>query len=230
MVMLSPVHGVAHGMAVFRRPAEDVLQQTGLRDTVMTSVSSATPFAASEDVELLRRVAQQDRQAFHELYTRYASLSLGVAMRVVDDRAAAEDVLQEAFIKVWHQAGRYDPKLGNVRNWLLVVVHRQSIDALRRRQSRPALYIDAEQHEDWDIADEETDVHAEVIENLSHARVRAAMSGLPDAHRRIIELSYFKGMTHREIASHLDEPLGTVHSRARQAMVQLKKLLWHHVS
>jgi RNA polymerase sigma-70 factor, ECF subfamily len=179
-----------------------------------------------EDAELIGRVAQGDRQAFQALYDRYGSQALGLAMRVLDDRAAGEDVLQEAFMRIWRHADKFDVARGSAKTWILTVVHRLAIDALRRRKARPALQIDAPEYEDWDLPDDTFSVHELVQATLSRAHVHEAMCQLPAAHRTVIELAYFKGMTHREISEHLSEPLGTIHSRVRQSLILLKKMLW----
>jgi RNA polymerase sigma-70 factor (ECF subfamily) len=183
-----------------------------------------------EDAELLNGIAAQDRGSFHQLYERYAPQALGLATRVLGDRSAGEDVLQEAFLRIWHNASKFDVERGTVKTWVMTIVHRLAIDAVRRRQVRPSIAIDAPEYEDWDLPDEEANVHDAVYDKISHAQVHSAMSELPQAHRQIVELAYFKGLTHREIAEHLQEPLGTVHSRARQSITLLKKLLWNRVA
>jgi RNA polymerase sigma-70 factor, ECF subfamily len=179
-----------------------------------------------DDAELIHRVAREDRQAFQALFDRYGSQALGLATRVLDDRAAGEDVLQEAFMRIWRHAAKFDVTRGSAKTWILTVVHRLSIDALRRRKARPALQIDAPEYEDWDLPDEASNVHDQVQTALSSANVKEALCNLPEAHRTVIELAYFKGLTHREISEHLAEPLGTIHSRVRQSLILLKKMLW----
>lgn len=200
-----------------------------LRDTVMQAVRPPTVEAPLDDNALLLRVAQQDKLSFQTLYERLSPQALGLAVRILDDRAAGEDVLHDAFMRVWKHAEKFDPARGNARTWLLTIVHRLSIDALRRRRSKTTVAIDAPEHEDWDLPDEDANTHDTAMTNLSRTHVLSAMNGLPDSHRNIIELSYYKGMTHREIALHLDEPVGTVHSRVRQSMLLLKKMLWPKV-
>lgn len=200
-----------------------------LRDTVMNAVRPPSVEAPFDDNALLLRVAQQDRQSFQTLYERLSPQALGLAVRILDDRAAGEDVLHDAFVRVWKHAEKFDPERGSARTWLLTIVHRLSIDALRRRRSKTTVAIDAPEHEDWDLPDEDANTHDTAMTNLSRTHVLSAMNGLPDSHRQIIELAYYRGMTHREIALHLDEPVGTVHSRVRQSMMLLKKLLWPKV-
>jgi RNA polymerase sigma-70 factor (ECF subfamily) len=173
----------------------------------------------------MAQIARQDRRAFEVLYDRYAAQAFGVALRMMQDRAAAEDVLQEAFCKVWQRAGQFDTdhKSANVRAWLLTIVHRLAIDA--QRNHKPHVEIDAHDDADWDIEDLDADVCEHAFARMSGAQVRAAIARLSDKHRKVIELSYFWGKTHREIAEQLGQPLGTVHSWVKQGMTELKTLL-----
>lgn len=195
------------------------------------------PDTHADDARLLRLVALQSRDAFELLYDRYAGQVYGVAQRILEDRTASEDVTQEAFLRLWRHAEQFDAERGNARSWLLTIAHRMAIDALRRRRARRALELERDSGQDtldgagagpeaeWDILDEETNVHEEAHLNISRQRVRQAIAGLPEPHRRVIELAFFSGLTHREIAERLGEPLGTVHSRARQAMLLLRQKL-----
>jgi RNA polymerase sigma-70 factor, ECF subfamily len=211
-------------------PGSGVHRDGPRRDTFTKAVITSSPHSQPDDAAILASIARKDRQAFHELYDRYAPIALGLATRILDDKAAGEDVLQEAFMRIWHHANKFDPARGNARSWLLTVVHRLAIDALRRRQARPAVQLDAPENEDWDLPDEDANVHDTVLASLSQTHVRQALRGLSKDMRQVVELSYYKGMSHREIAAHLNEPLGTIHSRARQAILQLRKVLWETVA
>lgn len=181
------------------------------------------------DQELVAHIARGERWAFELLYERYAAQALGLAMRMMQDRAAAEDVVQEAFCRVWQRAARFDTSSGgNVRAWLLTIVHRLAIDAQRKR--KPDVEMDAHDDAEWDFEDREADVFEHAFTNIATDRVRAAVSQLPERHRKVIELSFFWGLTHREIAQQLGEPLGTVHSWALQGMNRLKSLLRQQLS
>jgi RNA polymerase sigma-70 factor, ECF subfamily len=200
------------------------------RVRVMATVISGNNGHAPDDAALLTAIVARDKQAFHALYERYAGQCLGLAMRVMNDRAASEDVLQDAFLKIWHNADKFDIGRGSVKTWVFTVVQRSAIDALRRRRARPTLAIDAPEYEDWDLPDQEANVHESVVASISQARIRGALGEMPEQLRSLVELAYFKGMTHREIAEHLKEPLGTIHSRARQSINLLKKLVWNTVA
>lgn len=182
-------------------------------------------YAGVEDSVLIAQIAREDRIAFEALYERYAGQVFGLAVRMMQDQAAAEDVTQEAFCRVWQRAGLFDSVngTGNVRAWLLTIVHHLAIDA--QRNHRPHVEVDAHGDGDWDIEDGDADVFEHAFAKLSREQVRVAVSQLSDKHRRVIELAYFWGKTHREIAEELGQPLGTVHSWAAQGMNTLKKLL-----
>ncbi len=179
-----------------------------------------------DDNTLVTCIAQGDRAAFEALYDRCAGHALGLAMRMLRDRAASEDVLQEAFWRVWQHASKFDPARGNARSWLLTIVHRLAIDAQRKQIAQPIIEIDAHESE-WEIEDQDADVIAHAFDNISSQQVRAAIAGLPEKQRSVIEMAYYHGKTHREIAEQLGEPLGTVHSRALQGIAALKQALWH---
>lgn len=169
------------------------------------------------DVALLRRAQSGDSDAFAVLYDRHAATAYRVATRVVAP-AAAEDVVQEAFVTLW-RAGGFDERQGTVRAYLMTIVHNRAIDRLRRdgRRNRETP-IDAvvEDHLPCDRRFEEDVEHREVRTVL-----REAVSTLPEAQRMTVELSYLGGMTHMEIASALDIPLGTVKSRMRLGLGRL---------
>lgn len=179
-----------------------------------------------DDNTLITCIAQGDRAAFEALYDRCAGHALGLAMRMLRDRAASEDVLQEAFWRVWQHASKFDSTRGNARSWVLTIVHRLAIDTQRKHIAQPIVEIDAHESE-WEIEDQDADVITHAFDNISSQQVRAAIAGLPEKQRSVIELAYYHGKTHREIAEQLGEPLGTVHSRALQGMAALKQALWH---
>jgi len=180
-------------------------------------------YANVEDTTLIAQIARADRRAFDALYERYAGQVFGLAMRMMQDRAAAEDVTQDAFCRVWQRAKDFSVlnRNGNARGWLLTIVHRLAIDHHRNR--KPHVEIDADGG--WDIEDHDADVFEHAFTRLNGEQVRAAMSKLSEKHRCVIELAFFEGKTHREIAKELGQPVGTVHSWALQGMSALKELL-----
>jgi RNA polymerase sigma-70 factor (ECF subfamily) len=181
------------------------------------------------DAELMAQVAQRRRDALEVLYDRHAAAALGFAMQFLDDRALSEEAVQEAFWRVWKRAGTFDPGRAQFATWLLTIVHHLAIDELRRQRGRPqrAEPGRAEDGEDAlsEIPADEPGVPEQAWAKLQGEHVRAAMAQLPEAQHTVVRMAYFEGLTHREIAAQLGEPLGTVHTRARLALIRLKELL-----
>ena len=164
-----------------------------------------------------------DARAFEIVYDRHADAAFSLAYRMLGARGAAEDVVQEAFLVVWRSGRAYRPERGSVRTWLLGIVHHRAVDALRRQlvhQRRRALDESAAERRP---AAELTDVQAARREEARE--VRSALGGLPPDQSRVIELAYFGGFTHSEIAAMLDMPLGTVKGRMRLGLDKLRREL-----
>lgn len=159
--------------------------------------------------------------ALEEFYNRHRVLAYSLALRAAGNPSDAEEIVQEAFVNVWRAANTYRPERSNPRSWLLNIVRHGSIDRLRRRGSR-VQSVALEQG--IDVADT-TDVWREVAANLTGEDVRQALSQLPAEQRETIELGYFKGYTHVEIAERMAVPLGTVKGRMRMGLHKLKSLL-----
>lgn len=166
---------------------------------------------------LLERVESRDQGAMAEVWDRYSGMAYSVALRVLRDPAQAEDVIQEVFFQVWQNPRRFVPERGSLGAWLAVVVRNRSIDAMRKR--RPSDPV-----EDVVLA-ANTDVASEVERTTMMERVRGIMQRLPAEQRESLELAYFGGMTHAEIAEEKGEPLGTVKTRIRTALISLRKAL-----
>jgi RNA polymerase sigma-70 factor (ECF subfamily) len=182
--------------------------------------------SAPTDEALIARVAQRDKRALELLYDRYSSGALGLALKIIGERNEAEEIVQEAFWRVWRRAATYRAARGQFSAWLFGIVHNLAIDELRRRRARPsAMSIDADAETAFEIADDKMDVAESAYQAVEGERVRATLSALPESQRSVIELAYFQGLTHQEIAERLGEPLGTIHTRARLALLKLKELL-----
>jgi RNA polymerase sigma-70 factor (ECF subfamily) len=179
--------------------------------------------AAQTDLDLLRAVAGGDSEAFLAFYDRYRRLAFGLAYRILDDAATAEEVVQDAFMQVWHRAGSFDASgSANVRGWLMTIVHHRAIDGLRRarRQDDRSVTLD-DQLELRSLADTWEDVDR----RLTQETMRAALDELPEDQRRAIELAYFGGLSQREIATREQAPLGTVKGRMRLGLNKLRTTL-----
>ncbi len=174
------------------------------------------------DAELMRRVSLGDAGALESLYGRYARVVYSFSYRIVREGALAEEILQEAFVRTWTQADRFQTSRGNFASWLLSITHNLAIDEVRKRQRRPQR-SDAVDIGDvlFGLVDETTNVEEAVEARALRERVSRAMDTLPDAQRESVELAFYGGYSQREIAAMLDEPLGTIKTRIR---LGLKKL------
>jgi RNA polymerase sigma-70 factor, ECF subfamily len=175
------------------------------------------------DEELMQLVGEDDSAAFAIVYERHAEAACSLAFRMCGKRAAAEDVVQEAFLSLWRSAAGYDPLRGSVRTWVLGIVHHRAIDALRRGVVRDRGLVSDEGIEEQFEAAERTDL--EVGRRDEAREVRAALEGLPPEQSRVIELAYYGGLTHSEIAAMLDTPVGTIKGRMRLGLQKMRSQL-----
>ncbi|MEJ7785999.1 MAG: sigma-70 family RNA polymerase sigma factor [Solirubrobacteraceae bacterium] len=173
------------------------------------------------DEELLTGVARLEPEPFETLYERHGPAAFALAQHMLGSNGPAEDAVQEAFLNLWRSAARYDCARGSVRSWLLCMVRHRSIDILRRLKLQERHRIAIAGLEDRIASGEET--AANVICREEASMVRNALASLPSEQRRVLELAYYGGWTHTEIAEHFDMPLGTVKGRAR---LGLEKLRW----
>jgi len=175
------------------------------------------------DEELMYLVQDGNPDAFELMYDRHGGPAFSLAYRIVGDRTVAEDVVQEAFLSIWRSRARYQRDRGSVRSWVLGIVHHRTIDALRRNLVHDRRRASAEGIEERHEARELTDVEAA---RRDEARtVRAALEGLPDEQCRVIELAYFGGFTHTQIADMLAMPVGTVKGRMRLGLEKMRRQL-----
>ena len=175
------------------------------------------------DEELMELVAAGDPRAFEAVYDRHGGAAFSLAYRMVGDRVAAEDVTQEAFLAIWRSRVRYQRERGSVRTWMLGIVHHRAIDALRRNMVHQRRRASAEGLEEREEAPERTDV--EVARREEARTVRQAIDLLPEQQGRVIQLAYFGGFTHTQIAEMLDMPVGTVKGRMRLGLQKLRQSL-----
>jgi RNA polymerase sigma-70 factor (ECF subfamily) len=171
------------------------------------------------DEELISLVGQADSQAFAVLYDRHSRAAYSLAYRMMGEREAAEDLVQDAFLKAWRAAGSYRAERGSVRTWLLSIVHNRGIDQLRSLASRRRTQ---EKIEASAPSSQPSEAFAQSWRNSQREQVRDALKTLPPEQLAVLELAYFSGYTHVEIAELLDLPLGTVKSRMRLGLKKIK--------
>jgi RNA polymerase sigma-70 factor (ECF subfamily) len=162
---------------------------------------------------LIRRLVAGDHQALGDLYDKYAGLVNALALRVLRDASEAEDVVQEVFVQVWRQAARFDPARGSTEAWLCTIARTRALDRLRRRTARR------------EEPGSELPTATEAPRNEEALAVRKALDGLSADQRRALELAYYEGLTQSEIATRLGQPLGTIKTRIRTAMIRLRETL-----
>jgi len=173
------------------------------------------------DEELMPLVGRKDPEAFEVLYDRHGGVAYSLAYRIVGDRAAAEEVSQEAFISVWRSGARFDATRGSVRSWLLSVVRNRAIDFLRSRAGKaPKLTFDDDSILEQRPAAERTE--AEALRRETAGELRGAIGKLPGEQSKVIELAYFGGFSHSEIAQILGLPMGTVKGRMRLGLEKIR--------
>lgn len=193
----------------------------------MAAITLAPPTpATTQDVattdDLLLATAAGDRYAFSELYTRLMPTVLGVATRVLRDRALAEEVAQEVMVEVWSKAERFDADRGTAAAWVTTFAHRRAIDRVRSEQAardRADRVATRDRERAFDVVAEEVEV------SLEHWQVRQALSTLSEVQREAIELAYFAGYTYRDVAMVLEIPEGTAKSRLRDGLARLREAL-----
>lgn len=173
----------------------------------------------SLDRALIVRVAAGDQEAFAALYDRLCTQAYSLAVYVMKDGRAAEDVVQEAFVNIWRMAGSYTTDRGSVAAWAMTVVRNRAVDHLRRLNSRPQIASDLE---NVVIATPHDEVWASVAQTLDAETVRAALAALTPEQRETIELGFFQGLSHQEIADRTGTPLGTVKSRMRNGLRKMR--------
>ena len=176
------------------------------------------------DEDLMPLLAAKDAVAFEVFYDRHGGAAYSLAYRIVGERQAAEDVTQEALISIWRSGARFDRARGSVRTWTLGIVRNRAIDHLRRHSARaPKLAFDSEAELERRPAEELTD--AEALRRETANEVRGALDELPEDQSRVIQLAFFGGFSHSEIAAMLNEPLGTIKGRMRLGMDKIRASL-----
>ncbi|WP_235734507.1 ECF RNA polymerase sigma factor SigK [Nocardioides alcanivorans] len=183
-------------------------------DTSPVGRGTADPLAG-----MLHRSARGDEAAFAQLYDATAARLHGLVTRVVRDPAQSDEVTQEAYLEIWRTASRFDPRRGSALSWLMTIGHRRAVDRVRSAESssrRDTTYARADHRVEHDSTEEAA------LAGLESRRVRAALTSLTTVQREAIELAYFGGYTHTEVASLLDLPVGTAKTRIRDGLIRLR--------
>jgi len=186
---------------------------------------SADDRADRDNIELIRRMALKDAQALETFYDRYNRLVFSLVLRIIRIREDAEDIVVDVFWQVWQQAGRYDNSRGKPVAWLLTIARTRAIDGLRSSNRQPTHSATAEKIEDHRMPEEKEMITDPGVQAETRQAVREALRSLPEQQRIPLELAYFEGMSHAEIAESLQQALGTMKDRIRTGMSHLKKHL-----
>ncbi len=175
------------------------------------------------EAELVLQIQQRNQQAFAYLYDNYAAALNGVIFRMTEDSTLAEDILQEAFVKIWNNFASYDPSKGRLFTWMLNLTKNLTIDTLRSKGYKKQAKISGDENAVSMVQDSTTGV-----DKFDTVGLRRQLSALKPEQRTIIEMAYFAGYTQDEISKTLDIPLGTVKTRMRTAILELRKHLQHN--
>src|SRR5260370_3020193 len=191
----------------------------------MHTMKDTEPPNELTDEALLNAIAGGAVWAMESLYERYSRIHYSLAYRMVADQQVAEDVLQDAFHSVWRRATSYPPQMGAGRSWLISILHHRTIDYLRRARRRSTIQEVLLEDTELDESTASPDVWDEAWRSVKSSHVRAALMKIPTEQRLVIELAYFQGWTHTEIAEGTQIPLGTVKARMRLGLSRLKQVL-----
>jgi RNA polymerase sigma-70 factor (ECF subfamily) len=196
----------------------------GRRERITEAPPSICHIGARVDPELTRliaSVADGDQSAFASAYDVLAPTVFGVVRRVLRDPSQAEEVTQEVFVEIWRQAARFDPSRGSVRTWAVTIAHRRAVDRVRSEQS----HRDRQVSVAAGVADAPASPEEGALEADDRRRARAAMATLPPQQREALELAFYDGLTHVQIAERLDVALGTVKTRIRDGLLRLRTMI-----
>lgn len=182
-----------------------------------SSLAGVDSKSVSSDTALVSAMRTGDQSAMGLLYDRYSSIVYSVALRVLGDTGAAEDVLQEVFMQLWRNPAAFDSNRGSLAGWLAVIARNRAIDCLRKR------------HPETDIEDVVVSIEPDLVSETERARavdkIRTALGAIPSAQRMALEMAFFEGLTHSEIATKTGQPLGTIKTRIRAGLLALRGAL-----
>jgi len=204
------------GVPIPRRNPESLRARIYRRSVYLVTAEKRAELKAT-DAALIDRIVQRDESALAALYDRYASILSSVLNRILRDTQAAEEILQDIFYQLWRNAGQFDSSRGSLSGWLLVIARNRAISRLRRHNPASG----EELGENTVVV--ASNLESSVAQQQLMAKVKSALGNLPKEQRAAIELAYFEGLTHSEIAQRTGDPLGTVKTRLRSAVETLKR-------
>jgi len=182
-------------------------------------------FTRYDDEKLIHLITQLQEGALAQLYDRYNRLVFSLALAIVNDRATAEEITLDVFMRVWQKAASYRSEQAKVSTWLTHIARNHSIDVLRRRAVRPDQYAVEWEDAIQNVESAENDPQESAELSLQRERIQDALAQLPEEQKQALELAYFNGYTQRQIAERLNQPLGTIKTRLRLAMQKLRDFL-----
>ncbi|MFQ5922158.1 MAG: sigma-70 family RNA polymerase sigma factor [Anaerolineales bacterium] len=191
----------------------------GCKEEIVIILVEVNSLEQSEDAVLMKRVADGDRRAFLHLYDRYANKVCGLALYILGDSMTAEEVTQDAFVRLWTRAETFNPDRGRLSSWLLTITRRLAIDRIRLDARRPRIV----ENPNLESALTHLPDPVSQTEEARWASLRFALDDLPDEQRSVIKLAYYQGMSQTQIADYLELPLGTVKTRIRLGMEKLRR-------
>jgi RNA polymerase sigma-70 factor (ECF subfamily) len=210
---------------IYLPPAHVSLNEGFKKKTAMQRFTNANVENELSDEALIAAISRGATWAMESLYQRYSRILYSLAYRMVADHQVAEDLLQDAFLAVWRRSTSYSPQAGAARSWLISILHHRTIDYLRKVRRRSIIQEAPLEEIEFDESIAFPDVWDEAWRNVQSSQVRAALLQIPPEQRLVIELAYFQGWTHSEIAAGTQIPLGTVKARMRLGLLHLKRTL-----
>ena len=184
----------------------------------MTAIKQHEP-----DSALIERMTTGDESALSTLYDRYSAMLFGLLTRILQDREAAEEVLQDMFLQLWRNPGQFDANRGSLPTWLMVVGRNRAISRLRGKRNREVMEENEGDFAGTFVSDQ--NIEDEAVRSELAQKIKSALATLPDEQRQALELAYYEGMSQSEIAAKTGSPLGTVKTRVRTAMISLRQIL-----
>ena len=182
-----------------------------------------------DDHQLLARVSDQEPNALDALYSRYGSAVYSLAMFMLKDTGLAEEATQDIFLNIWLKSGSFKPDRGQPKTWIMSVAHHRIIDVIRSRRRTTAITVAADSEDLERIPAANLPIDEQVERKLERERIQKSLATLPEAQREVIRMAYFDGYSQSEIATLLNQPLGTVKTRVRLAMQKLRLVLQENV-